>query len=232
MFVAEFNKRPRFNCSVDNALIRRLCVMKMRSMFVPKIDMHKYEGLENIYPSDCSYKNDEWQERYRFALFEIILPYCKIIYEQKQINSSFSLDDYIARCPDVLETTKEYIESNDVLNEFVTNEMEYDIDSAITIKDMYKVFKQSEEYLMMDKKQKEGWNRDSFKETISKHPMFYKDYKETLCLDVKAYKKYANPLGSTKNARNVILNWRLKTKDEKDDTDNTDNYIINSIQEI
>jgi hypothetical protein len=230
MIVLEFNKRPRFNCSVDNALIRRLCVINMRSMFVPSVDIHKYEGMENIYPSNPTYKMDEWQDRFRFALFELIVPYCKLIYDQTQMNSSFSLDNYIARCPDVVETTKEYIASNDVLNEFMNEEMVYDTNSAITIKVMFKAFKNSEGFLSMDRKQKEGWDKEvSFRETISKHPMFYKNYKETLYLNVKANEKYAIPLGATKNARNVILNWRLKTTNEKDDE--PQNEIVDDIKE-
>jgi phage/plasmid-associated DNA primase len=230
MIVLEFNKRPRFNCSVDNALVRRLCVINMRSMFVPSVDIHKYEGMENIYPSNPTYKTEEWQDRFRFALFELIVPYCKLIYDQTQMNSSFSLDNYIARCPDVVETTKEYIASNDVLNEFMNEEMVYDTNSAITIKGMFKAFKNSEGFLSMDRKQKEGWDKEAlFRETISKHPMFYKNYKETLYLNVKANEKYAIPLGATKNARNVILNWRLKTADEKDDE--PQNEIVDDIKE-
>jgi hypothetical protein len=89
--------------------------------------------------------------------------------------------------------------------------MVYDENSAVNIKDLYNEFKHSSIFMEMDRKEKEGWNKEAaFREACSKHPKLIRHYKEVLCCDVRANKKYAAALGTTKNARNVIINWRMK----------------------
>jgi phage/plasmid-associated DNA primase len=216
-FVLEFNKRPRFNCSIDYAMTRRITLIEMRSMFVPQCDIDdgKYEGMEHIYPINTTYKTDEWKERYRMALFEILLPYCKEFNDNKVGNESFTIDNYIKNCPDVIEKTNEYIASVDILNDFIHEYMVYDTMKAVSVKSLYKEFKDSIIFMELEKKAKDALNRESaFKEAISKHPRMMKDYKEVLYGNVISNKKYADALGVTKNARNIIINWRLRTPEE------------------
>lgn len=217
--ILEFNKRPRFNCSVDNALIRRLCLIPMRSMFVPQedIDNGKYDGMDNIYPINTSYKTDEWKERFRGALFKWLLPCCVAIYRAKQANPSFSIDVYINRCSVVVEKTREYIAAGDVLNDFIEEYMVYDENAAVSVKDLYKEFKQSSIFMEMDRKEKEGWSKEaSFREACSKHPRLIRHYKELLRGSIVADRKYAAALGK-QLARNVLINWRMKTVGEDED---------------
>jgi hypothetical protein len=87
----------------------------------------------------------------------------------------------------------------------------------VSVKSLYKEFKDSIIFMELEKKAKDALNRESaFKEAISKHPRMMKDYKEVLYGNVISNKKYADALGVTKNARNIIINWRLRTPEEID----------------
>lgn len=223
--VLEFNKRPRFNTSVDNALQRRLCVMNMRSMFVPECDLNKYEGIDNVYPLNKKYKSDEWKNTFNVVLFHILLKRCK-----KLLTDEIDIDVYINQCPVVLESTQEYVAMGDTLLDFIMSEMVECDDGAVSVKELYKHFKTSLTFVELDKDEKKKWMKEGqFKEAVTRHPKMMKAYKDRLNLTLKQYNKYAKVLkepNATEDpvgARSVLIGWKIKSST---DTKNPQNMIV------
>jgi P4 family phage/plasmid primase-like protien len=156
LFQDEISFKPNFNLfcqcneipeieSVDNAIQRRFVILPFKNKFVMKDDLEKYEGQKNIKIADPMLKdkidNDE-NLAYQFMLMLI-----------KKSKGNFKKDLIIPK--NIQDTVKEYISSNDVVNEFVNECYEFSDDKKALIKftELYNEFKGWGGFNGMKKKQ-------------------------------------------------------------------------------
>ena len=178
--ICECNEKPLFKDKITDAEIRRLIDIYFRASFTTDeslIDESKY-----IYRADPYYKTTEFQEKYKFALFKIIVDRHKIYYHKN--NSVIKLS------PSIVSRTQSYLESCcDVVGWFKDNYTE-DNSKYCTMKDIYELFKISEIYLEMSRNKKENYSKVKFFELLRTN-IFFKRY-------------YLERNG---NDRNIIIKW-------------------------
>ena len=178
--ICECNEKPLFKDKITDAEIRRLIDIYFRASFTNNellIDESKY-----IYRADPYYKTTEFQEKYKFALFKIIIDRHKIYYHQN--NSVIKL------ASSIVSRTQSYLESCcDVVGWFKDIYKE-DNNKYSMMGDIYENFRNSQIYLEMSRNKKENYTKIKFFELLRTNIFFKKYYLER-----------------NGNDRNIIIKW-------------------------
>ena len=158
--VMECNRKPEFS-EVDKAVQRRLVCIKYKSEFVDKeiYDSMDDEQKMNTYPINTYYKTSEFKQKYKQALFNVLIKHgFKFI---NQNNCQLSIPS------EVVENSKSYLAGSDELYQYILEYFEPTNDkSSIKICNLWNTFKVSEEYKDLSKDAKRKYNKKTFVEIL------------------------------------------------------------------
>ena len=171
-FILECNKKLAFDGEVNESEYRRFIDVLFESTFTTNKKLLDDNNLCNVYEANADYKQDEFKENYRCALFKYIIDNA-----EKQI--------IIPEC--VAERTKEYIDSNDELLEFMKDNYIYEPEKndpkkpekndpkILQVKDVFNLYKNSEYYERLYKKERPTYKTfcNSIKEHASYKHFYY-----------------------------------------------------------
>jgi len=186
--IMECNQRPAINGRVDASFFRRLIDILFPTQFVN----HESEIINEKYKlKDESFKKDDFKETHKFALLKILMLSKNKIYIPKIVK----------------ERSEQYLLSNDEIYTFITenyyittNEKNY-----VSMKDMYSLFRDSEQYRLMTHEEKREMSSKRFKELISSNPKFTYSFRKII---------------NNKNCKNIVLYLKEKeTNIENEDSD-------------
>jgi len=152
--ILECNDKPVIGGKMDNSVARRLIDMPFRSTFVNNPTDH--DG-EYIYKGNNDVSTREFRDKYKYALFKIVMSYYK---------TDLDIDDII---PDrIKKRTTEYMESNDELLQWIKEDYEYTGEDSdiIRLTDLYNEYKRSEAYRNLSRDEKRKKTKNKFKECL------------------------------------------------------------------
>jgi len=184
--ILECNDKPTIGGKMDNSVARRLIDMPFRSTFVNNPADH--EG-DYIYKGNNEVSTKEFRDKYKYALFKIVLSYYK---------TGLDIDAII---PDrIKKRTTEYMESNDELLQWIKEDYEYTGDDAhiIRLTDLYNDYKRSDAYRNLSRDEKRKKSKNKFKECLFSIKSIKKCYTDR-------YKKYGKDITS------VFVGYRVKS---------------------
>ena len=190
IIVVEANEKPALNGTDSDsiALKERMRDILFESSFTATCD-EEVDISNNIFKQNPYYKTTEFQTEHKCALLKYIMNYGNI----EKI--------YTPEC--VAERSNEYLLINDSVYGFVTDNIIPQQDSWVKIKDLFEMFKHDDIYINMTKICKRKYNLTYFRNTIQKHTMFRKYYKEKYQYD-----------GTS--VHNILINFTFKEKYQDD----------------
>ena len=196
--IMEQNTKLKFSSKPTNAETRRFMDILFESTFTDDEPMLNDESLSNIYPMNPYYKSVEFQKAHVCALFKYIMD-----------NAPTTI--YNPEC--VRERTKCYIESEDAFANWYKEEYEItgDKNDVLKVKDMFELYKDSDDYRNMKKDDRPNLNRFLL-HTVSTDKHLNSRYKEDYRWRID---------GVQKKLKNVLIGMRLKhNEDNAEDNDN------------
>jgi phage/plasmid-associated DNA primase len=204
--ILEANKRLGLNGRIDDAIVRRLIDIHFQASFVKNID--EYKGCENVYEGNDYVKTEEYRDKHKYALFHILIEKFISFYTTHKED----IEKLIPKSVKV--RTMDYYASVDKFKMWFDENYKKGTDTDIVkISDMFNMYKISEDYLLLNKKQKRELNKRNFNEMVSTHIFLKKFYKpreeRQIILD-----KY-----SVQCMRNVIVGFVLKDNEIIEEND-------------
>ena len=190
--IMEVNKRIKFSGKIaGDSEARRLVDVLFESTFTDDPEILKDTTRSYVYKKDKRFKFTEFKEEHRCALFKYIIDNAK--------NEIYVPDIVKAR-------TNEYIDKNDdLLNWFNDNyELTTEETDIVKIKDIFNLYKESDEYQALYKKERP--NLSTFTEDIRSNKHLRSKYKERLKIQK-----------TNTTLRSVLQGVRLIEKDDNDD---------------
>jgi hypothetical protein len=128
------------------------------------VDKEIYDKLDeeqkvNTYPINTYYKTSEFKQKYKQALFNILIKHgFKFV---NQTNCQLSIP------PEVTENSKSYLASSDDLYQYILEHFEQTNEkTSIKICDLWNMFKCSDEYKDLSKEGKRKYNKKTFVEIL------------------------------------------------------------------
>ena len=191
--ILECNKKPKIDGRKDDSIERRLVDVPFKSTFTTKQELLNQE-LDYVYKANIYYKSDEFKKKFKSTLFDYLINFIK---ETPDIcNNPYT-------CEEVIQRTKEYIQDSDDLYGILSESIEKTTDKIdyISCKDLYNIYKCSEYFFNLAKKQKREQNYKWFRlELISNNN--YKIY----------FKEIYKPIINNKQItlRSVLISHKLK----------------------
>jgi phage/plasmid-associated DNA primase len=167
--ILECNKRPLFAEEPSEADLRRLI-----DIYFPRRFTDKKENVDeenNVFLANIAYKNEDFQEEHKTALFRILLDAYKCYKDR----------EYRFKIPQSIENrTKLYLQMSSAIYTWISDEHEKtdDKNDILTIKEMYHNFKTSEYYYNLSKADKRKYNERFFRNEISENIFLSKYYHE------------------------------------------------------
>ncbi len=134
--VFECNKKPLFSGETnDNSMPRRLIDVPYRSTFTNDEDTLNDSNKKYVFPKNDTYNTDEWRDKHKYALLEILLENHK---KFSSINNNF--DKIIPKSIKAL--GREYLDESNDVKSFVNQYLERtdDNDDYTKIKDIHERF--------------------------------------------------------------------------------------------
>ena len=158
----ECNEKPNIS-EVNDAIQRRIIDIPFNSIFTSqdKIDKLKNDNIEltNIFKADRYFKTDDFKNKYKQALFMILIKHFK----------TFRDNNFNIQIPEIINVrTREYMQNSDAFynvieeNYIKTNS----IKDIVPLKEIYNIFKDSNIYINSTKEQKRKMNYKNFIEKI------------------------------------------------------------------
>lgn len=191
----ETNPSLRFNGKAGDAEIRRFLEIYFESTFTDDKDKLNDKTQSNVFEKNIYYTTSDFREEYKYALLKYIIDNAdKTIYE-----------------PDcVKERTRSYIDDQDTFNIWIKENYKFtdSVDDIIKVKDMYNLYKESDEYQNTERNNRPNQNRFKLDYVMSDKILKNK-YKDR-------YQPYVN--GVQKEYTNIILGIK-QTFEEDDDFD-------------
>ena len=189
--VCECNKRPTFSEEPKIADMKRILDILFRVTFTD--NKEEIDEENNILLANLEYKDKNFQNNHKFALLKILFD----VYKQYVINH---FDLCVPKS--IMDRTKKYLEMSSDIIGWINDKYEKteDITDIITIKEMYRDYKESEFYSNLSKADKRKNNENDFREKISEN-IFLKKY----------YFKQKTINGIKYN--NAITNYKKKEQD-------------------
>lgn len=199
--VLETNEKPDLNGSDadSTALKDRICDVPFDSTFVNKPE--EVDEELKMFLKDPELKEAEFVEGHRCALFDYIRTY-------KGVETIY--------VPDIIaERSAEYLRGNDMIFTFMLENYEKVTDDTevVQLKDAYELFKSSNYFINLDKKEKRSLNQSNFVEKVSRHSYFKKDFREKLQTKI-IKEKYGKAL-----IRTCLVNWKEKYEEVEEEED-------------
>jgi phage/plasmid-associated DNA primase len=190
--IMEVNSRIKFSGKISgDSEARRLVDVLFESTFTDKSEILNDTTRSYVYEKDKRFKSKEFKQNHRCALFKYIIEKAK-----KEI--------YV---PPIVEArTNEYIDKNDdLLNWFNDNyELTTEETDIVKIKEVFDLYKESDEYQALYKKERPNLSR--FTEDIRSNKHLRSKYKERLKIQK-----------TNTTLRSVLQGVRLIEKDDDDD---------------
>jgi phage/plasmid-associated DNA primase len=167
--VCECNDKPAFTEAITQAEVRRIIDIYFKCNFTTNeadVDHSKF-----FFKADPKFKEKDFQEQHKFALFKILTEYHYKYYFE---NNS------VLKMPDSIVTrTNKYLENSCDLVSWFKFEYKQDEDEAtssyIKISDIYQHFITSETYISLSKSEKQKYQKLRFFEFM-KNNIFFKKY--------------------------------------------------------
>ena len=203
-FIMECNDIPKLD-EVNEAIERRLIRINFPKSFITEDDYNNLDdsdkknyGIKNSY-----YSTDEFRNEYKQALFIILSKYVD------------KYNDNLQMPEEVKKITKIYLNESDDLHEWINLNYEYTdkINDTIKLKDIYTIFKISDYFNNLNKKQKREFN--------------YKWFVNKLETNI-TIKKF---IGVDKNNVNILRKYKNK-RSEIDNSDEESQYKNEEINEF
>tara|TARA_R110000823_G_scaffold76306_3_gene174237 strand:- start:2735 stop:5125 length:2391 start_codon:yes stop_codon:yes gene_type:complete len=186
-YILECNKKLNFDGEVDNSEYRRFIDILFESTFVDKNSPHLNDkNIKNVFEGNNEFKQSTWKNKHKCALFKYVI-------------NKAPTEVYKPQC--VVERTKEYVDSNDLLLTWITDYYIYDgnPNNFISVKDMYIKFKLSDEWDTLYKKERPIQKQFiSNVQTNANFKMYFYERKKINDVDY----------------RTILFGWRKKTNEE------------------
>lgn len=168
-FILECNDKPKLN-EVNDALSRRILDIPFKSKFVNKEDYNKLdeEDKQQVDIINTYYKTEEFKEKYKFALFFILVEHYK----------EYIKNDKCLPVPEeVIKRNHNYMASSDELLNWFEDKYEKTNDpkDIIKLKDIYELFTRGDYFINLNKIQKRQMNYKNFINKMETN-MFLKKY--------------------------------------------------------
>ena len=193
--ILQCNQRPKMSGRGDNAMLRRLIDILFPVNFVNSVD-DLIEGNPFVKLKDVSFKEKEFKDNHKYALFDIIF--------NSEHNEIYIPREVQAR------GTQFLFDNDDLLNWFNEYyELSESKDDIIQLKDLYEEFKGSSTYTDFTKDcRRNEWSKSKFMEKIQTSIALKRYYKDRVKIK-----------GLT--CRSVLINHKKKTTNESmfDDID-------------
>jgi P4 family phage/plasmid primase-like protien len=185
------NKIPQLD-NVDEAISQRLLVIPFRSLFRKPEDIAKLpEGTEYVYEVNSYYKETEFLKNNRLPFINLLLEYYV----------SFKNDGYVLKnAPESIKKLSEayMADSNVFLNWFNdTFDKTGDKKDYVKMIDMYDIFRGSELYNNLPKKDKRGMTKKKLIDDIQDNPHLRLMYKDRIKINKV-------------NVKNCIVGYKVK----------------------
>jgi len=155
-FIMECNEKPKLNETSD-ALSRRIIDIPFKSKFVDKRIYDKLNEAQKIGVSitNSFFKTREFKDKYRITLFEILREYYK---DYKNNQYSLPLTD------EIITRNEQYLKNSDEMfcwfdENYTTS---YDDSDIIELKDIYNIYKLSDQYINSSKEDKRLFSYKNF----------------------------------------------------------------------
>jgi phage/plasmid-associated DNA primase len=169
--ILECNTKPRMNGETDQSMQMRLIDVLFRSTFTKIVE--DVNENNNIFLGDDTYKSDLFKDKYRYALFHIIIEHWKKYLDKKK-NIEFFIPESIR------DRSNEYLKNSNEIYTWFEETYENNNDNTIILKleDVFEAFKESNIYNEYTKKEKRECNKKCFIDKLSKNVFIKKYYKE------------------------------------------------------
>ena len=198
------NDIPRVD-SVDGGLARRLLVVPFRSLFKTPEEIAKLSNTENVYEALSYYDSQPFRDAFRLTFFHVLSRYYL----------EFKRDGYLMkRIPKTIsDLSAQYLADSDDFMGWFNDVFEGAEGEYVQLKDVWQHFKASDLYMNMSKAEKRVMNKKRMIENVMKKPALRSAFKD---------RHQAVLNGRQKNARNVLMGYRLKVEQVSDDDDDDD----------
>ena len=199
--ILECNKKVKIGGGLeDDAMPMRLIDILFRSKFTK--DLSELNNHLYIYKGNDAVKDPQYQDKHKFALFRILLTYWKQFQD-----ADMNIDAFI---PDtVKDRGLQYLtDSNNLLSYFISkyNKTTDDTD-VVKLKDFVNIYKNSDDYLNMSKKEKRDLSDKKIMDLFESNPYtrrYYKDKEQRTVIQ----NKYG-----VKLMRNILTNFVKKEEE-------------------
>ena len=145
--ILECNKKPKIDGRKDDSIERRLVDIPFKSTFTNKQELLEQE-LDYVYKANIYYKSDDFKKKFKSTLFKYLIDFIRN-YDGDVCNDPYT-------CAEVKQRTKEYIQDSDELYGILSESVQKTGDKIdyILCKDLYNVYKSSDYFYNLSKKQK------------------------------------------------------------------------------
>lgn len=166
--VIECNKKPLLEEEPTEADIRRIIDLLFSSKFT---DEKELINNKNTFEKNGYYVQEEFREKYKYALMKILFEHNKNHYKNKLIIPE-----------SVKNRTLKYVESSVEILEWFNQTYEkienHTIHTYIKISELNEELKNSEYYNSLDKKEKRKLTREKLIKLFSENPVFKNNFRE------------------------------------------------------
>jgi len=167
--ICECNDKPDFNEAITKAEVRRIIDIYFKSSFTD--NAADVNPSKNIYKANKKYKERQFQEQHKYALFKILTEY----------HRKFSIDNNstFIMPTTILNRTQNYLENSCDLVAWFKFEYrpdeEDEEESYIKVNDIYQHFISSDAYVSLNKTEKQKYQKLKFFETM-RNNLFFRQY--------------------------------------------------------
>lgn len=159
--VMEANDVPLLD-EVNQAMMRRMRMVLFNSLYVDKATYDTLDDKTNVYLSNPYYKTDSFKNKYKQAMFQILLQSFQEFHKNNNTMPDMPLQCK-TKCRDYMAV------SDDIYGWFNCAFKKNENATPIALTDVYKVFSTSEFYNNLSKNDKRIFNRKAFIEKIEKN---------------------------------------------------------------
>lgn len=202
----EANNKPKIDGRIDDSYTRRLVDIPFVSTFTSDNNLLNDPDRINTFSKDTTYKTDEWREEYKHQLFYYLIDHSKKYKE----THGYDCIKKVNICEEVINRTKTYLEHSDEKFTWFRNTYEKSEGNILKIKEIYDLYKCSDLYSNMSKKEKREESYKNFIAYIKSNVNFRSYFRER-------HRPLVN--GQQIEKRNVMVGWRLNPIEYENETD-------------
>ena len=194
-FILECNQKPKIDGRIDESYVRRIKDIPFESTFTNE-ERILNSNLDKVFPANSYFKEEKFRTEFKTVLFNYLLKYMK---QYKKEHGKLITEGFIT--PTIIkDRTDAYLESSDEVKEWFKTVYEPVINEYKTIKDkvlnncfvecksVYELYKQSNYYNLLTKKQKREQNLKWFYSYMQENINFKVFYKEKYSIGNTTYR--------------------------------------------